>query len=131
MTYVSLSDKLNILSRLVEVAKADGVVNPAEISYIFWTAQKLKLSQLEIQRTLSNPHPSRRPILMNERIELFHQCITMAWIDNRLETEEIEICRKIANDLSLAPSSVEATFEQLNTSSEMVTLDELKKLFGL
>lgn len=131
MSYQSLSEKNSILSNLIEIARADGLVNMSEISYIFWTAQQLQMSQQELKSLFEKPARQVSPISMRERVEVFHRCLTMMTMDNDISIGEISTCHKIASDLKLDKTKTENLLQLIpNKEGEMISMDDMKVHYG-
>lgn len=131
MSYQSLSEKNSIISNLIEIARADGLVNMPEISYIFWTAQQLQMSQQELKSLFEKPARQVSPISMRERVEVFHRCLTMMTMDNDISIGEISTCHKIASDLRLDKTKTENLLQIIpNKEGEMISMEEMKVHYG-
>jgi len=132
MSYQSLSEKLSLVTNLIEIAKADGFVNLSEVSYIFWTSQQLQLSELELERLFEKAAPLAVPISTGERVEVFHKCLTIVAIDNNLSEPEFDKCAQIAKDLRLEDKRVATSFELVRAKKgDLISLNELQSEFGL
>lgn len=132
MAYQSLSEKLSRVSHLVEIAKADGLVNLSEVSYIFWSAQQYQLSELELKRLFEKTAPLAVPISTGERVMVLHSCLTMLTIDNNVAETELVKCAQIAKDLRLEERKTSAVFELLRQKKGvLISLQELQVQFGL
>lgn len=132
MSYQSLSEKNSIISNLIEIARADGLVNFAEISYIFWTAQQLQISQQELKNLFEKPARTVAPISMRERVEVFYKCLTMMTMDNDISIGEISTCHKIAFDLRLDKPKTENLLEAIpNEKGELMSLETMKLHYGV
>lgn len=124
-----MSEKLNLVSNLIEIAKADGMVNLSEISYIFWTTQRLQLSELELKRLFEKTAPLAVPVSTAERIAAFHTCTTILAIDGNVAEPEITQCAAIGKDLRLNEARLNVVFEQLKMrQGELLSLEELTAL---
>lgn len=132
MRYQSLNEKLSIVSQLIEIAKSDGVVNIAEVSYVFFVAQQLGVTQLELTRLFDKAPIISPPIELKSRVEQFHRCIILTLIDNNIHDSEIEKLEEIAGDLRLPLGPSEDIMKQIRKkSNELITLSELLNLYGI
>lgn len=132
MSYQSLSEKLSQVSHLIAIAKADGFVNLAEVSYIFWTAQRLGLSELELKRLFEKGAPLEVPITTPERVDVFHTCITILAIDGQVVERELQTCALIGSDLRLDRFSVKRVLDcMLQGNGSLLTIEELKVHFKI
>ena len=129
MAYLSLQEKLSNVSLLIEIAKADGVVNPAEISYIFWVAKEYGLSELELGRLIADTAPLSRPIALRDRVKQFHRCVTMMIIDDHIAEEEVERCEKIGLDLGLMAGDIALALQEVRSLEEIPEPDRFYQIF--
>lgn len=112
MAYQNTYEKNSIISQLIDIAKADGVVNIAEVSYIFWLAQQLEISQKELSRLMNKPAQLNAPIDLKSRVLQFQRCLTVMCIDNEITKSEIEKCKAIALDLRLDSLKISTFFDR-------------------
>ena len=132
MGYQSLAEKLSQVSHLVEIAKADGHINLAEISYIFWTAQQFQLSELELKRLFEKTAPLAVPISTPERVDVFYTCLVILAIDNQMVEPEFIKCTQIGKDLRLDTNKISTAFELLRQKNgTLLSLAELRSHFGV
>ena len=101
MAYTSLAEKNSVISKLIELAKADGVVSASEVTYVFWIAKKLEVSQTELQRLFAEAAPHYAPLTMKDRAVLFHKCLNIIVLDGVVSATEIDKCLQIAKELKL------------------------------
>ena len=131
MSYQSLTEKNSLVSHLIEIARADGFVNMSEVSYIFWTAQQLQLSQQELKSLFEKPARSVTPITLRERVEVFHKCLTLMTMDNDISIGEISTCHKIASELKLDKNKTENLLQIIpNKEGDLISIDEMKTHYG-
>ncbi|MFT6747695.1 MAG: putative tellurite resistance protein B-like protein [Glaciecola sp.] len=116
MAYISLAEKNSLVSKLIELAKADGVVSPSEVTYVFWIAKKLEVSQTELQRLFTDAAPHYAPITIKDRAVVFHKCLNIVVLDGIVSTPEIDKCLKIAKELKLPEDKTLALMEDLKTN---------------
>lgn len=132
MSYLSHREKLSILSRLIELAKSDGILNLTEISYIFWTAQQLDVTPLELKHLFDQPVDQSNPMTLRDRVTLFYSCLAIMYIDAVIHPEEVKKCRQMATDLRLPEKQTAELFETIKLSQpELISLDQLLNHFGI
>ena len=132
MSYLTHGEKLSILSRLIELAQADEVVNMAEISYIFWTAQQSDVSPLELKNLFEKPARISNPMTLRDRLTLFYCCLVIMYIDTEIHPLELAKCKQIAADMRLPERQTEQLLtEASQQNSELISLDQLLKLYGI
>jgi uncharacterized tellurite resistance protein B-like protein len=132
MSYQSLAEKNSLVSHLIEIARADGLVNMSEISYIFWTAQQLQLSHQELKSLFEKPARPVAPITLRDRVEAFHKCLTLMTMDNDVSIGEISTCHKIASELKLDKTKTENLLQLIpNKEGDLISVDEMKTHYGV
>lgn len=130
MGYLSLDEKYGLLTRLIELAKSDDVVNIAEISYIFWVSQQVEVSDSELKNLLHKTVKGSVPFSLPERVEIFHKCLTLVLIDGEVNQKELTHCEQIAKDLRLSESESLMLINQLRSNpDDMLNLETVKKMF--
>lgn len=130
MGYYSLDEKYGLITRLIDLAKSDDVVNIAEISYLFWTSQQLQITDLELQNLMHKPVQGSLPFSLPERVEIFHKCITLIMIDSEVNSKELSKCEQIAKDMRLPETETRELFEHARTTKNQIPdLQFVKKVF--
>lgn len=132
MTYQSIFEKNSILTQLIDVARADGLVNIAEVSYIFWISQQLGIDQNELTKLMDKPARLVTPIDLKARVLQFQRCLTLMCIDNEITKQEIEKCKAIATDLRLNSERVSTFFDrEMQDIFERTSIAYLNSHFGV
>ncbi len=132
MAYQSTQEKYSIVSQLIDVARADGIVNIAEVSYIFWVAQQLGISQKELTRLMDKPSQLSAPLDLKSRVLQFQRCLTLMCIDNEITREEIAKCKAIATDLRLDSLKVSTFFDrEMQDVFDRTSIGYLNNHFGV
>ena len=132
MTYQSIFEKNSLLSQLIDVARADGLVNIAEVSYIFWISQQLDINQTELTKLMEQPANLTAPLDLKSRVLQFQRCLTLMCIDNEITKAEVEKCKAIAADLRLSSEKVSTFFDrEMQDIFDRTSIGYLNNHFGV
>lgn len=130
MSYLSSTEKNVILTDLIDLAKADGMVNFSEMTYLLWVSQKLGVGQQELQSLMNRQRSDFDMISPDQRLEQFHRLLNMMYVDTQIETSEVEKCRELGYKMGLERSKVDHLLTKVEENPELITdLDEVKKHF--
>jgi uncharacterized tellurite resistance protein B-like protein len=122
MPYITASEKTAILRDLIALAKSDGLVSFTEMTYLIWVAQKLGVSQLELQQIQQQVPSAFDRVSPDQRLEQFHRLLHMMFIDTQVLPEEIEKCRELALNMGLEATKVDKLLHEL-TQQPGLTMD--------
>lgn len=132
MSYLSSTEKNVILTDLIDLAKADGMVNFSEMTYLLWVSQKLGVGQQELQSLMNRQRSDFDMISPDQRLEQFHRLLNMMYVDTQMETSEVEKCRELGYKMGLECSKVDHWLAKVEENPELIAdLDEVKKHFSV
>jgi uncharacterized tellurite resistance protein B-like protein len=129
MAYISLTEKNSIVSKLIELAKSDGVVSPSEVTYVFWIAKQLEISQVELQRLFAEAAPHYAPFSLKDRVIQFHKCLNIIVLDGVVSLQEIDKCLEIAKELRLPEDKTTELIEELKSNPTVHTEEKLLEVY--
>ena len=131
MGYLSTGEKYSHIANLIAIAKSDGVVNLAELSYIAWVAKKLGVSQLELTRIIEKEPPFRKPLMENDRLHQFHQFLNLIYVDAVVDKRELHKCEELGLQLGLAKTGINKLIARASeVPPRMLEFDEVKQLYS-
>lgn len=132
MSYLSSTEKNVILTDLIDLAKADGMVNFSEMTYLLWVSQKLGVGHQELQSLMNRQRSDFDMISPDQRLEQFHRLLNMMYVDTQMETSEVEKCRELGYKMGLERSKVDHWLAKVEENPELIAdLDEVKKHFSV
>ncbi len=101
-------DKESMAIALVQMALADGVIDPKERALLGEMTEKLGISQLQINNMLDNPTALelKIPDTLGGRIHFMKALVQMSLIDGVLTKEEQTLLYQIGSNLELAHADV-------------------------
>ena len=97
MTY-TLREKTDILNELIAMAYADQHLKKEEIEFIKAIAQRIHVSEEQLQEMMDNPNsePVKPPKKFVKRIIHFHRLMLMMHIDGSVDDKELQLLHEIA-----------------------------------
>lgn len=132
MSYLSSTEKNVILTDLIDLAKADGMFNFSEMTYLLWVSQKLGVGQQQLQSLMNRQRSDFDMISPDQRLEQFHRLLNMMYVDTQMETSEVEKCRELGYKMGLERSKVDHWLAKVEENPELIAdLDEVKKHFSV
>lgn len=132
MSYLSSTEKNVILTDLIDLAKADGMVNFSEMTYLLWVSQKLGIGQQQLQSLMNGQRSDFDMISPDQRLEQFHRLLNMMYVDTQMETSEVEKCRELGYKMGLERSKVDHLLANVEENPGLIAdLDEVKKHFSV
>ncbi len=130
MSYLNTTEKGILLTDLIDMAKSDGMVNFSEMTYLVWVAQKLGVSQSELEQLMERKPSAFDHISPNHRLEQFQRLLNMMFVDTQVEAEEIEKCRELAYKMKLDQNKVDHLLTEIEKNPKvMIDLETLKAKF--
>jgi uncharacterized tellurite resistance protein B-like protein len=97
---------------LVLLAHSDGDFSPAERTLLMRIANRLSLTEEQVQEIIANPldYPVIPPADREERYERFIQLIQMVAADARVAQSEVEFIKNAGIALGFTPERIEEKF---------------------
>lgn len=131
MAYLSKGEKYTQIKLLVNLAKEDGVVNIAELSYITWLGKRLELTVPEMHKIAEDEELRLDyPLMESQRLEHFHQLLNLVYVDAIVNHEELEYLREVGHLMSLNEAGVNRVIEKATqTSPRMIGKSEFVSIY--
>lgn len=101
MAYISLQENYNRVRNLIQMAKRDGQVNVAELTFIVWVSQKLGISKSELDELSQEEGNYSYPITEEQRKDILFDLIKVMYVDGIVAESELELCEDLANQMNL------------------------------
>jgi uncharacterized tellurite resistance protein B-like protein len=105
---------------LLSVALADGILDKAELDYIFKVSKRFYITRDELESLLDNPGQIifSPPTDKEERIRQLYNLVHMMLIDGEIDPNEMRLCMSFGVGLGFAPASIEDTINKIVNSIE-------------
>lgn len=118
-----------ILALLVQLAKADGVVDLKEDLFIKLYAHKNKVDSGEFDRICRSPEMySRNLSVISNKGAVFAKLCSFIHFDMKAAEVELAWCQKIGGQLDLNTDKVEVVLEAIRNSENPLSYEELLSL---
>lgn len=116
-----------LIASLVQLATADGNVNPIEAAHIQMLAAKSGIDPGEFDRICAQPsfYTSRSPIGFDDKRAFLAHLIAFVSFDLRIADQEKEYCLQKATQLGLMPEPVQIVFEQIHANGGTLSIDTI------
>ncbi len=100
--------KKSHLKNLIEIALADGTFDEREKKLIKEIAIKLELSENDIDEIQKHPETVKFTPPSSEKLKIEHlnELVKMMMADNKIDEEEVKVCKNLAIKLNLAPNII-------------------------
>lgn len=131
MAYLSKGEKYTQVKLLINLAKEDGVVNIAELSYITWLGKRFELTIPELNKIAEDEEIRLDfPLTESQRLEHFHQLLNLVYVDAVVKHEELEYLREVGHLMSLNEAGVNRIIQKATeTSPRMIGKSEFVSIY--
>ena len=131
MAYLSKGEKYTQIKLLVNLAKEDGVVHIAELSYITCLGKRLELTVPEMHKIAEDEEIRLDfPLMESQRLEHFHQLLNLVYVDAIVNHEELEYLREVGHLMSMNEAGVNRVIEKATqTSPRMIGKSEFVSIY--
>ena len=132
-SHLNEEQKLNLLTQLIKMAKADKVFKFVEFKYLTEIAELLEISANKLDEILEKdeiiaPVPKK----MIDRTRQIYRLTVMMMIDHIITDEEMILLKNYAVELGLQPESIEVMIERMNQNKGGMLLDkDLYEIFSI
>lgn len=107
MTYIGLQENYNRIRTIIQMAKSDGQVNLAELTYIIWLSQKLGISKSELNELVNEEANFSAPFSEDERTTLLYDIVTLMYVDGEVAQEELVHIDSIAQQMNFENTAIQ------------------------
>lgn len=108
MSYIGLQENYNRIRALIQIAKSDGQVNLAELTYIIWLSQKLGISKSELNELVNEVGNFSAPFSKDERTTLLYDIVKLMYVDGKVAPEELKHIESIAQQMNFDNTSIQS-----------------------
>ena len=130
MSYRGIQGKYGHVRNLINLAKSDGNLNVAELTYIVWVSQKLGMSQGELEQLVNEEQDSYSvPFNKEDRLKQFHELINIIFVDGIVAYEEVQYLSEIANKVGLNPEGTQKLMQALQGGGQMIDWGAINGFF--
>jgi hypothetical protein len=119
-----------LISDLIVLAKADDKIVASEYDFILRIADRMNVSQKEVDLLIENPLPSLPLVSEIERITHFHKLILLMNVDWEAHSKEEEVLRNFGLRLGIRPAAIDRILARtLQYENRVIPSEELIRIF--
>lgn len=124
------TEKRQIISDMIAIAKADSELHEREYDFIIAVAERLGLSKEDVDHIHANP--SKVNVLKTEiqRITQFHRLLLLINVDQETHFAEMDALRNYGLKLGIRPEAIEQVLNEMEEhENNMIPSDRLVQIF--
>lgn len=126
----SKEEKLGLLSDMIEFAKADLVVKDEELRFIFTVANRLNVTEEDVQRLLKGEVTKKVLRTETHRIAQFHRLVLLMNVDDEISPLEIDKIKEMGVQMGLRPEAIDNVLMKMNEyPDKMIPSEDLAPIF--
>ena len=130
--HLNKEQKLNLLSQLVKMAKADKIFKFVEFKYLTDVAELLGITSGQLDEIIENDIVAPLPKNMPDRTRQIYRLSVMMMVDGEISKEEMILLKNYAVELGLTPNGVEIMIARMEQNKGGMLLDdELLQIFSI
>ena len=130
--HLNKEQKLNLLSQLVKMAKADKIFKFVEFKYLTDVAELLGITSGQLDEIIENDIVAPLPKSMPDRTRQIYRLSVMMMVDGEISKEEMILLKNYAVELGLTPNGVEIMIARMEQNKGGMLLDdELLQIFSI
>lgn len=120
----------SLLSDLIFLAQADGVIDPSEHDFIHRIGHRMGLDFDTIEALFEAPEPSVPLFTELERITHFHKLLLLMNVDRETHKNEVIVLKNFALKMGIRPGAIDTILERMNDHPDkLIPSDELIRIF--
>lgn len=125
-------DPKALISDLINMVKADGIIKPSEVELIKKLATRMGLSMQEISLLFETPQPSKTLFTEVDRITHFYRLALVMRVDNENHHSEIATLKAFALKMGIRPIVTDQIMKKMDEYPDgIVPPEELLKIFKI
>lgn len=119
-----------LISDLIILAKADDKVTEAEVDFIKRLAERMEVSETEVDALFKNPLPSKVLFTELERITHFYKLVLLMNVDQETHEKEVVAVRNFGLKMGIRPGVVDQILIRMDSyEDKIIPSEELIKIF--
>ena len=121
---------LAMVSDLIQLAKADDKITDSEYEFILQLAERMDISESEVNVLFNDPIPSKPLYTELERISHFYKLILLMNVDLETHDKEIFLVRKFGLKMGIRPGVMDQILLQMDKfEDKIIPSDDLVRIF--
>lgn len=119
-----------MISDFISLARADEKVTTAEYDFIIRLAQRMDVTNEEVDALFKNPVPSKPLFSEMERIIHFHKLVLLMNVDRETHEKEVVALRNFGLKMGIRTGAVDKILVEMNNyEDKIIPSQELIKIF--
>nr|WP_299768143.1 TerB family tellurite resistance protein [uncultured Dokdonia sp.] len=124
------TEKKQIISDMIALAKADNVLHEREYDFILAVAERLGLSKTDVDEIHANPLKINVLTTEIQRITQFHRLLLLMNVDQETHFAEMDALRNYGLKLGIRPEAIEQILNEMEDhENNMIPSDRLVQIF--
>ena len=120
----------SLLSDLIFLAKADGVVDVSEHDFIHRIGKRMGLDFDTIESLFDHPEPSIPLFTELERITHFHKLLLVMNVDRETHEKEVIALKNFGLKMGIRPGAIDRILARMNAHEDkLIPTEELISIF--
>jgi uncharacterized tellurite resistance protein B-like protein len=127
---MDIAHRKSLISDLIYLAKADGVVDTAEYDFIHRVGLRMGLDFDSIDDLFDNPQPSVTLFSEMDRITHFHKLLLVMNVDRETHEKEVIALRNFGLKMGIRPGAIDQILLKMNQyEDKIIPSQELIAIF--
>ena len=125
-----IEENLQIISDMIAMAKADGVISDDEYEFILLVAHKLNIDKAQVDKLIEKP--AKKIVFKTEidRITQFHRLVLLMNVDEKIHPAETNTLRNYGLRLGVRPDAIEQVLREMTTyKNNMISGERMVEIF--
>lgn len=120
----------SLLSDLIFLAKADGIVDSSEHDFIHRIGRRMGLDFDTIENLFDSPKPSVPLFTELERITHFHKLLLVMNVDRETHEKEVIALKNFGLKMGIRPGAIDTILERMNNHKDkLIPAQEIIQIF--
>lgn len=131
MSFIGLQENYNRIRSLIQMAKSDGFVNIAELTYIIFVAQKLGLTKGELDELAKEEGNFSAPFSLADKKSMLFDIIKVMYVDGVIAESELTQCEDLALHMNIDKKAIGALLTHISSNAnKLMDKDTFEKLIA-
>ncbi len=120
----------SLISDLIVLALADDKITQSEYDFILRLANRMEVSQEEVEKLFVKPLPSKPIFTELERLTHFHKLVLLMNVDRETHEKEIIVIKNFGLKMGIRAGVIDQVLARMNDyEDKLIPSSELIKIF--
>lgn len=127
---MKIAHRKALISDLIFLAKADGIIDTAEYDFIHRIGSRMGLDFDSVEDLFENPQPSVTLFSEMDRITHFHKLLLVMHVDREAHEKEVVALRNFGLKMGIRPGAIDQILQRMNQyEDKIIPAHELIAIF--